>query len=451
MDQRTTPVLDAVSATPDFGGAAPTVEQAVVHAEALLADATGARQTVFAGCGCHVAMHAAVLAVARPGTRVAVDHSMHRSVVSGLILAGAEPVWLRPGWDPVHQINRPAGPADVAAVLAANPGVSAVLVRTPTVYGIGADVRTIARTCHREGVALVVDEPDGTYFPFHPDLPTPAVQARADLVVNTVPDGGACPASVVLADGGLVDPAELRRRLDLITAENRNPAAYAAIDGHRRHMVADGRRVLGEALDRVARLRARLERIPGLTVVGESVCPPDRVVEWDPLKVVVDVSALAITGYQAQAWLARQHQVTAGFADARRVVFPVSPSGDDAAVDRVLEALRALAEQPPTTNGDPAHAPNAQPARPLPTRRAMSLRDAYFADSEPVTDPMGRISAEMISPCPPGAPVILPGELFTADVVLHLRQHVAAGLPVADAGDPRLHTFRVVRASQTRN
>jgi arginine decarboxylase len=58
---------------------------------------------------------------------------------------------------------------------------------------------------------------------------------------------------------------------------------------------------------------------------------------------------------------------------------------------------------------------------------------------------VGRICAEMVSPYPPGVPTILPGERFNEAVVTYLRAGKAAGMPIPDASDPELNTFRVVR------
>lgn len=452
MDQRATPVLDAVAAhppgdhctfrSPGRGGGF-EADQAVRQAEALLADATGARDAVFTACGCDVSMLAAVLAVAGPGDRVLIDRNVHKSVVSALVLAGADPVWLRPCWNQRYEMWCPARAEEVAGTLAAEGGITAVVVRTPTVYGTGAHTRALARACHRHGVSLLVDESGGAHFAFHPDLPTPATLAGADLAVVGVHagEGDPCQASVLFS-GGDADSGELRRRLDLLTAGSRNTAAYAMIDGFRRRMVVDGRRLLGDALHRVNRLRARLERTPGLAVLDESVLGHDGVAQWDPLRLAVDVSGLGISGYHAQAAMARDHGITVELADARRLILPITYADGDDVVDRLLRAFTGLAGEPPAPHHTSAHA--VPPALPE-LERVMPLRDAYFAESEPVAEPAGRVSAEMISPSPPGAPVVLPGERLTEEMVWRLRTYVAAGTPMEDASDPRLSTFRVVR------
>ncbi|MFC9807200.1 hypothetical protein [Streptomyces griseoaurantiacus] len=57
-----------------------------------------------------------------------------------------------------------------------------------------------------------------------------------------------------------------------------------------------------------------------------------------------------------------------------------------------------------------------------------------------------RISAQITrsdSPCPPGAPVVAPGEVIIGEVAGHPTSGVAAGMFVPDAADPAARTFRV--------
>jgi lysine decarboxylase len=61
---------------------------------------------------------------------------------------------------------------------------------------------------------------------------------------------------------------------------------------------------------------------------------------------------------------------------------------------------------------------------------------------------VGRVSAELIAPYPPGIPVVVPGELLTEETVGALRAASASGVRIAYAADPSLATFQVV--SRTR-
>src|ERR1700712_5226129 len=133
-------------------------KSSVSDAEELYADAVGARQAIFTTCGSSISIHTAMLTVTGPGRKILVDRNVHKSVVASLILAGADPVWLRPSWDEQNQIAHPATAQSVGETLRREPDISSVLIITPTEYGTGADVHGVAQLCHAWGIPLLVDE-----------------------------------------------------------------------------------------------------------------------------------------------------------------------------------------------------------------------------------------------------------------------------------------------------
>ena len=75
-----------------------------------------------------------------------------------------------------------------------------------------------------------------------------------------------------------------------------------------------------------------------------------------------------------------------------------------------------------------------------------SPREAFFAPRESVAvdQAVGRVSAELVAPYPPGIPVLAPGEEVTLDAVEALR---AAGPPAAGSPTRRtrpVHTLDVI-------
>lgn len=58
-------------------------------------------------------------------------------------------------------------------------------------------------------------------------------------------------------------------------------------------------------------------------------------------------------------------------------------------------------------------------------------------------DACGRVSAEQITPYPPGIPAVVPGERLNAAVIDYLRDGLKAGMNVPDAADSSLERFRV--------
>jgi arginine/lysine/ornithine decarboxylase len=85
--------------------------------------------------------------------------------------------------------------------------------------------------------------------------------------------------------------------------------------------------------------------------------------------------------------------------------------------------------------------------RELRTEQAVLPRDAFFAAAEAVTprQAIGRISAELVTPYPPGIPTIAPGEVYTEPIINYLEEHDAHDGYVEGAADPTLAKLRVTR------
>jgi arginine/lysine/ornithine decarboxylase len=319
-----------------------------------------------------------------------------------------------------------------------------MLLVTPTDYGACGDIAAIAGVCHEFGKPLIVDEAWGAHLPFHPDLPPWAMDADADVCVTSVHKSGSAveQSSVFHLQGERVDPAVLKAREDLLGTTSPSSLVYATLDGWRRQMVEHGRRLLDDALALAHETRAALAELPDIRVMGDEFTAPDAAYAFDPLKIVIDISALGISGYQAADWLRDHERVAVGLADHRRIVAHLTIADDESTAATLLRAVAVLGEA-----GLPAPREVDLPSpSDLELRTEMLPRDAFFADTEQVAagEAVGRVAAEMITPYPPGAPAVLPGEVITTAVLDYLRSGVDAGMQLPDPVDADLRSVRVV-------
>ncbi|MBH5333640.1 ornithine decarboxylase [Streptomyces pactum] len=420
----------------------------ISRAEELMADAVGADRAFFSTCGSSLSVRAAMLAVAGPGEKLLISRNSHKSVVGAVIVNGVQPVWVHPRFDPERHLAHPPEPDNVRRALDAHPDAKGMLLITPTDWGSCADIRGVARVCHDRDVPLIVDEAWGAHLPFHPDLPSWGMDADADLVVTSVHKmGGAIEQSSVFhLQGDRVSPEVLKQREDLLGTTSASSLVYATLDGWRRQMVEQGHDLLDVALRRSARVREALGALPGLDLLGPEVVREGLTAELDPLKVTIDVRGLGISGMQAAEWLRTHCHVDIGSSDACRVSAQLTHADDDHTERVLIDSLRRLVERADSLGRRPEVRLPA--AGELELEQAMLPRDAFFAAVEhvPADKAAGRIAAEMISPYPPGVPVVAPGEVVTPAVVDYLRSGVAAGMLVPDAADPSLETFRVTAA-----
>ncbi|MFL6123203.1 aminotransferase class I/II-fold pyridoxal phosphate-dependent enzyme [Actinophytocola sp.] len=415
------------------------VSQGVLQqAQELMADAVHADNAFFSTCGSSLSIKSAMLSVAGPHEKLLVARQSHKSVISGLILSGVAPVWVRPKWDAERHLSHPPEVDEVRRRFEEEPDAKGMLLVTPTDYGTCGDIKAIADVCHELGKPLIVDEAWGAHLPFHPDLPPWGMDADADVCVTSVHKSGAAveQSSVFHQQGDLVDPTVLKTREDLLGTTSPSSLVYATLDGWRRHMVEHGETLLGAALALAKDTRAALENLPGIHVMG------DEFDVYDPLKIVLDVSGLGISGYQAADWIRDHQRVTLGLADHRRVVAHLTIADNPSTAATLLRAISALPEADLPT----------PPQVDLPTPKELELetamlpRDAFFGRTEQVDadKAVGRISAEMITPYPPGAPAVLPGEVINKEVLDYLRSGLQAGMQLPDPADAELKSVRVV-------
>src|SRR3954449_354741 len=320
------------------------------QAQDLMADAVHADKAFFSTCGSSLSVKTSIMSVAGPGEKLLISRNAHKSVISGLIISGVQPVWVHPHFDPERSLAHPPEPEDFERALEANPDAKGALLITPTDWGTCADIAGTAEVLHARDLPLIVDEAWGAHLPFHPDLPAWGMDAGADLVVTSVHKmGGAIEQSSVFhLQGDLVGPDVLEQREDLLGPTSSSGLIYLTLDGWRRQMVEQGEELLGAALARAARLRAAIDGMAGLALMGREVVRPGGAFDLDPLVFTIDVQPLGISGYQAGDWLRAGCQVDIGSADACRISARLTHADDDDTVDRLIDALRRLVEAAPS-------------------------------------------------------------------------------------------------------
>lgn len=419
--------------------------QYLSDAEELMADAVGAEHAFFSTCGSSLSVKSAMLAVAGHEGDLLLGRDAHKSVVAGLIFSGMRPCWLTPRYDRELQIAHPPSPQEVAEAWERHPDAKGALIVSPTPYGTCADIEAIADVCHERGRPLIVDEAWGAHLPFHPDLPTWAMSAGADVCVVSVHKMGAGfeQGSVFHVNGDRVDFAHISACADLLMTTSPNVLLYAAIDGWRRQMAEQGEELLGAALALVRGVRAEIDGIDGLHVLEEELIREEASHDLDRLHVLIDLAELGISGYQAADWLREHERIDVGLSDHRRIEATFSIADNEASARRLRQALQRLVESAPALpRPTPVQIPDLEDLQ-LETVRLP--RDAFFGAVEhvPVREAVGRVAAEQITPYPPGIPAVLPGERINQPVIDYLRSGLAAGMVLPDPSDRSLDTIRV--------
>ncbi|TYQ31948.1 aminotransferase class I/II-fold pyridoxal phosphate-dependent enzyme [Pseudanabaena sp. UWO310] len=418
----------------------PEIEEAIADAEILAAKAYGSDRTWFLTNGSTCGVQAMLLATCQEGDKVLIGRNCHKSAIAALVLTGATPIYLPTEYLPEFDLDLGVSPATLELFLQKHPDTKAVLLVSPNYFGICGELAKMAAIVHARNIPLLVDAAHGAHLGFHGDLPISALQAGADLVVQSTHKvaGSLTQSSMLHVKGDRIAIDRIDRALQILRSSSPNLFLMISLDVARRQMAIEGQELLTETLRLSTEARSRLSKLPSLLTLSQAEVPT-----LDPTRLTVMVDRLGITGFEADALFHSQLGVMAEMPTLSQLVFILSLGNHQADIDRLVRAFQQL----PSHIKEPSFRPDRQfsPIS-LPIPR-LTPRVAYFAQSDrlPLLQAIGRISAESLCPYPPGIPLICIGEEITAETVSLLQAIARSGGIVNGASDASLATIRVVK------
>lgn len=422
----------------------------IQKAQQLAAEAFGASQTWFLVNGSTCGIEAAILATCGTGDKIILPRNVHSSAIAGLILSGAIPIFLNPEYDPVLDIAHSITPNAVESALQQHPDAKAVLTVYPTYYGVCGDLSAIANITHQYNIPLLVDEAHGAHFAFHPELPTPALVAGADLTVQSTHKvlGAMTQASMLHIQGNRIDCDRISKALQLVQSTSPSYLLLASLDAARQQMAIHGKMLMSRTLQLAEEARTRISQIPELSVLQmPQLEESPGFVALDKTRLTVTVSGLGLTGFEADEILDEKFAVTAEFASLQHLTFIISLGNTPADIEQLVQGFTSLAKEYRRSNLTVKNLVWLNLDRTLDYALQLSPREAFFAVSEilPLTQTNKRICAEIVCPYPPGIPVLMPGEVITKSVLEYLQQIQAMGASISGCNDISLKSLKVVK------
>ena len=418
----------------------------IKEAQEMAATLYGADQAYFMINGTTGAIHTMLMGALRPGDAVLVPRNVHRSMIGGIILAGAHPVFLQPEVDERLGIAMGLTEETVARAIAAHPEAKALACVYPTYYGVTFDLARIAALVHAHDMLLLVDEAHGPHLRFSEALPPQAIDCGADMAAQSTHKilGAMTQASMLLVNGVRVDRERVREAASLLQSTSPNQLLLASLDIARLQMAENGRETVGQAVRLAGRLRSAINAIDGLWSFGpEYTCYPGAT-GLDATKITVQVTGLGLSGVEAESILRHRYKVQCELSDARNLLFILSYADKDEQADYLLRALQGLARDHRRGSEASGAVSTKLPAVPA---QGMTPREAFFAPKGSVafSEAEGHIAAEQVMFYPPGIPILCPGDVIDAASLRYIEAMQALGLKVVGPRDASLGRIQVVK------
>jgi lysine decarboxylase len=429
------------SDTPLYGGLdeIKLTHGTLIKAEKLAATFWGGDFARFSTGGSTHVNQAVILALGKPGDKVALSRTAHRSVLSALVLAGLEPLWLSPDIDSATGVPTGISVTEFEKVLSEKP--IALLLTEPGYLGTLSDIPALITKAHEHSIPVVIDAAWGGHFGFHPELPRHVIQLGADALITSTHKAlpGYSASALLIARGQYLNLDRLEQSFETTHTTSPAGAPLASIDGCRALLQTRGEELLGQLISNVKDFKVLIQK----EFSQEIFLNPANFVagRFDPVKVVLRANQLGASGVDIEKAIGALG-VRVEMADRDTVVFLATLADTAQDFTRLATILIPVLKKLATT---PRETATALSWSVIP-QKGISMRDAYFAKTEMVSakDALGRISADLIAPYPPGVAVVAPGEILTAQIIDGLSASKSAGVRIAYATDSSLERYRVV-------
>ena len=432
------------SDTPLYGGLdeIKLTNQTLKSAESLAAKLWGGDYARFSTGGSTHVNQAVILALGKPGDKVAVTRTAHRSVLSALVLAGLEPIWLSPEIDEKTGVPLGIPVSELERALSQKP--IALLLTEPGYLGTISDLPELISKAHAHKIPVIIDAAWGAHFGFQADLPKHVMQLGADALITSTHKAlpGYSASALLIARGEYLNLDRLEQNFETTHTTSPAGAPLASIDGCRALLQTRGSELLAELIENVSNFKlevsAHFDRPIFLSPANFSSG------RFDPVKIVLRANQLGTSGVTIENELLKSN-IRVEMADRDTVVFLATLADDAESFAKLSSSLIPILQN---LVGQPRESATALSWSVVP-QIGISMRDAYFANTELVAAEKseGRISADLIAPYPPGVAVVAPGEILTSEIISGLAANKAAGVRIAYATDATLKTYRVVKSN----
>lgn len=429
-------------------------ERELKEAQDLTAELYGADCCWFSINGTTALIEAMIMGTVGPDEIIIIPREAHRSVISGLVLSGAKPVYMDCDFDERWGIPLGVSLENAIKSMDTYPEAKAILLVYPNYYGVGIDIVNIIQEAHKRGLIVLVDEAHGPHLPFSESLPIEAIEAGADLVAQSTHKsvGSLTQTSWLLGQGKKFDKRRITQMHQMLQSTSPNYIFLASLDMARHQLATAGNDLVSRAVELSMYLREELNKISGIAAM-EYTDIQERVINYDCTKVLIDAKELGLTGVAFERML-REHHIEVELVQAHHVLVLITIGDTNESVTTLIKAVQAVSEKVlrtfkefNKTAGEQLQDISKDSALlPAPIVR-ITPRNAMYANREqiPLKEALHRIAGETIAYYPPGIPCVAVGEEISASVLQYIENRKALGFVPNGADDMTLETIWVLQ------
>lgn len=368
-------------------------------------------RTMYLRNGATAGIYAMLGAYMRRGDKVIVDRECHRSVINGIIMQGLEPVFVKRSYNYQNSFCDSVDAEQLERALISNKDAKAVIITSPTYYGVVSDIKAIASMVHGYSMKLLVDEALGAHFGFSERLPVPAAHLGADLSVHSAHKtlGSFGGGALLHINDPSIDFQRITDIARMYETAAASPALLCTLE-NAVYYAFENRERFDTLLDRLESCRRVISENTPIRWLGAGSSGSGNIFETDMTRIVLNFSHATMSGHDAADFLRKKYNIEVESDSDNNVVCLASIYNSGNEIKKLFQALAALSKNIKSKNLIIDNIQTDIDKEDLDFR--LTPEKAFNSSSDFVSPEMslGRINKRIIYRMPDEIPIIIPGE-----------------------------------------
>lgn len=384
---------------------------------------------------------AAIYATVPYGGQVIMARNCHKSVYNGMQLVNARVHYLMPEPEGTAGFLGSISQEAVEEALVKFPDTKLVVITSPTYEGILSDVEEICMAAHAHGVPVLVDSAHGAHLGFGGFLKS-AVECGADMVVQSLHKTLPCLTQTAMLHrkGPLVSGERIQTAINMFQTSSPSYLLMASIEGCIRLLEERGNELFENWRKALEAFFCEIKTLRHLKVIATEELS-EQCFGKDISKIIVSTVGTNLTGSGLMDVLRREHHIEAEMAAEQYVIAMTGPGDTEESLRCLAEALKKI-DRTCTKLQEKKLISPVVPVCAMASGEAMAM-PAVQTD---ITQSVGMVVAEYVWVYPPGIPLLVPGEVISAQMAELLLQKEENGLKIRrGSGKGQKECLKIIR------
>ena len=398
------------------------------------ADLYGSKQAYYLINGSTCGILAAISASTQKGDKILVARNCHKAVYNAIFLRELSPIYIYPEITDV-KIQGKIESQEVKKALDKNPDVKAVIITSPTYDGIVSDVEEISKIVHNYDIPLIVDQAHGAHFGLDDRMPESAIKLGADAVIVSVHKTLPAFTQTALLHicSNRISQKKIKKYLGIYETSSPSYILMAGIESSIRHISEKGEELFAELDKKLDDFYNGVENLKNIKVLTKKDFTNDEAYDFDRTKIIMLTEKCGISGEELLRILHNDYHIELEMAAGNYALALSTIMDTKEGFERLMHALIEIDDKLSYNEND--RKKNKIPDTSIYYRSMKKEYEIHEAGEMEVENvdydaAVGKVSGEFIYIYPPGIPLIVPGEVISADFIRDLKAAVSYELDV---------------------